>query len=192
MNRKASNEGSRDREKTLRYCHAGFAAFLAFGLAILTPSYSFQKPVEKIGNAVEEATERKSDISQKLSSLEEILRHEAISYFFHLDNEKRMLEGRTITFYNPVSSQTDDTPCEGAWTPQTGINFCNTKIPIVATRALDMGTLVIIEDAIYVVADKPHERYGSRFDILVNSKKDMEWGKKTANVEIIGRLVTIK
>ena len=72
----------------------------------------------------------------------------------------------TITTYQAVPGQTDETPCQGA---KAGIDFCNPPYPIVAVNGLPFGTKVVIRGTTYTVSDRMNSRYGSNhFDVLTD------------------------
>lgn len=105
------------------------------------------------------------------------------SFTFSETLQEESIGYRTITAYNAVEEQTDDTPCIGAL---KGIDFCNHKIPIVATNEVPLGSLVKINNTIYLVADRTNKRYKYRYDILFRSEKDaLEFGKQTLLVSKI-------
>ena len=71
----------------------------------------------------------------------------------------------TITTYQAVPGQTDQSPCVTA----NGTNACNPPYPIVAVNGITFGTKVIIQGITYTVADRMNSRYGSNhFDILTD------------------------
>ena len=94
-----------------------------------------------------------------------------------------VLGKRIITAYTASPEETDNTPCEGAL---AGINFCETKLAIVATNELPFGTRIEIDGKEYLVADRMNRRYQYRYDILMSSKVEaLQFGKQIKEVKII-------
>jgi len=93
----------------------------------------------------------------------------------------------TITAYNSIPGQTDDSPCITA----NGFNVCkhNTEDTI-AVNFLKFGTKVripeIFGDRIFVVRDRMHKRYTNRVDIWMINKADaIKLGKRLAKIEVL-------
>ena len=88
----------------------------------------------------------------------------------------------TITAYNTVPEQTDDTPCLGA-----GGNICGRNNVVACPRSIPLGTWVIIDDNYYQCLDRLAVKYDDRFDISFD--KDIqgakEFGKQYKEVIIL-------
>lgn len=93
----------------------------------------------------------------------------------------------TITAYNAVPEQTDNTPCITA----DGTDICKNKnIKIVAANWLPFGTKVRIPeyfgDTIFEVRDRMNPRYRDRLDILMESIPEAkQFGRRQLTVEIL-------
>lgn len=77
----------------------------------------------------------------------------------------------TITAYNTVPWQTDDTPCLGA-----GGNICGRNNVVACPRSIPLGTWVIIDDTYYECLDRLAVKYDDRFDISFD--KDIQGAKE--------------
>jgi len=92
-----------------------------------------------------------------------------------------------VTAYSSSVDETDDTPCITA----NGYNLCkHDKENVIACNFLPFGTKVrfpeLDPDKEYTVVDRMNERYNSRMDIWMTSKKKASiFGKKWLTVEII-------
>jgi len=170
-------------------------AFLfSVAIPLLFTSSLFSSAVDYVGSFVatnsyadEQIVEESSDPFEEIG---EQLRKEGIRYVPVGHESPKVLSERVVTAYNAVPEQTNDRPCEGAFTPHTGIDFCKTDLPIVATNELPLGTLVKIDDRIFIVADRTNGRYKYRYDILTPTLSEAkEWGKRTHVVEVIGKVV---
>ena len=88
----------------------------------------------------------------------------------------------TITAYNTVPEQTDNTPCLGA-----GGNICGRNNVVACPRSIPLGTWVIIDDIYYQCLDRLAIKYDDRFDISFD--KDIQgakdFGKQIKEVLII-------
>jgi hypothetical protein len=88
----------------------------------------------------------------------------------------------TITAYNTVPWQTDDTPCLGA-----GGDICGRNNVVACPRSIPLGTWVIIDDTYYECLDRLSVKYDDRFDISFD--KDIqgakEFGKQIKEVIIL-------
>ena len=88
----------------------------------------------------------------------------------------------TITAYNTVPEQTDNTPCLGA-----GGNICGRNNVVACPRSIPLGTWVIIDDNYYQCLDRLAVKYDDRFDISFD--KDIqgakEFGKQYKEVIIL-------
>lgn len=88
----------------------------------------------------------------------------------------------TITAYNTVPWQTDDTPCLGA-----GGDICGRNNVVACPRSIPLGTWVIIDDTYYECLDRLAVKYDDRFDISFD--KDIqgakEFGKQYKEVIIL-------
>ncbi len=89
----------------------------------------------------------------------------------------------TVTAYNTVPGQTDDTPCIAA----SGKNICGRSDVVACPKKYKFGTKFKIEGKIYVCEDRTAAKYGERIDISFG--KDVagakEWGKQVLEVEIL-------
>ena len=90
---------------------------------------------------------------------------------------------RTITAYNSVEDQTDDTPCISA----SGLNVCETEKEICATNEFPFGTRLLIDDKIICeVQDRTNSRYSHRIDLLMDNYDDaMDWGRKVLLINLV-------
>lgn len=77
----------------------------------------------------------------------------------------------TITAYNTVPWQTDDTPCLGA-----GGDICGRNNVVACPRSIPLGTWVIIDDTYYECLDRLAVKYDDRFDISFD--KDIQGAKE--------------
>lgn len=88
----------------------------------------------------------------------------------------------TVTAYNTVPEQTDNTPCLGA-----GGNICGRNNVVACPRSIPLGTWVIIDDTYYECLDRLAVKYDDRFDISFD--KDIrgakEFGKQLKEIKII-------
>jgi len=88
----------------------------------------------------------------------------------------------TITAYNTIPEQTDNTPCLGA-----GGNICGRNNVVACPRSIPLGTWVIIDNEYYQCLDRLALKYDDRFDISFD--KDIEgakeFGKQNKEVLII-------
>jgi len=88
----------------------------------------------------------------------------------------------TITAYNTIPEQTDNTPCLGA-----GGNICGRNNVVACPRSIPLGTWVIIDDTYYQCLDRLAVKYDDRFDISFD--KDIqgakEFGKQIKEVVIL-------
>jgi len=84
-----------------------------------------------------------------------------------------------ITAYNPTEEQCGANP---------EIMASGKKVyrgAMACPRWLEFGTLVGVDDELYVCEDRLHPDYEGRFDILMwNSEEALEWGVKQLKVEI--------
>lgn len=93
----------------------------------------------------------------------------------------------TITAYNSIPGQTDDTPCITA----NGFNVCEHGIEdTVAANFLKFGTKIkipdIFGDRIFIVRDRMNRRYTNRVDIWMLNRDDaLVLGKRLAKIEIL-------
>lgn len=77
----------------------------------------------------------------------------------------------TITAYNTIPEQTDNTPCLGA-----GGNICGRNNVVACPRSIPLGTWVIIDDTYYQCLDRLNIKYDDRFDISFD--KDIQGAKE--------------
>jgi hypothetical protein len=66
-----------------------------------------------------------------------------------------------VTGYNTVPAQTDNTPCVAA----SGANICGRTDVIACPRSIKFGTIIEINEKMYVCEDRLARKYDSRFDI---------------------------
>ena len=97
------------------------------------------------------------------------------------------------TAYNLTESQTDSTPCVGAWNN----NLCEIlrEEPgkcIVATRLYDNHTILCIEGfGRCEVLDKTSKKYGDRIDLLLPTYEEaINFGKRQINYRVIKGLTS--
>lgn len=96
----------------------------------------------------------------------------------------------TITAYNAVPEQTDDTPCITA----DGTNVClKSDINIIAANWLPFGAQVripeVFGDTIFEVHDRMNQRYTNRIDVLMNSvPQAKQFGLQQLEVEILSTI----
>jgi len=94
---------------------------------------------------------------------------------------------RTITAYNSVPEQTDDTPCITA----NGFNVCeHWTEDTIAANFLKFGTKVRIPelfgDRIFIVRDRMNKRFSDRVDVWMKEVPDArKFGKRTAYIEVV-------
>lgn len=93
----------------------------------------------------------------------------------------------TITAYNTVHAQTDNTPCISA----SGKNICGLDNVVACPRSIKLGTWVIIDGIYYQCLDRMNRRFENRFDISFD--KDiagaLEFGRQTKKVVIVDNSV---
>lgn len=93
----------------------------------------------------------------------------------------------SITAYNSLPEQTDDTPCITA----NGFDVCERNIEdTIAANFLEFGTKVRIPELfgnrIFIVRDRMNQRYPDRIDIWMLNKPDaIAFGLKYAKIEVI-------
>ena len=88
----------------------------------------------------------------------------------------------SISAYNSVPEQTDNTPCLGA-----GGHICG-RNDVVANNCLPIGTIVQIDGKIYEVYDRMNSRYGCEyFDIYMGMdiQGAKEFGRQIKEVIIL-------
>jgi 3D (Asp-Asp-Asp) domain-containing protein len=84
------------------------------------------------------------------------------------------------TGYAPSPYQTDSTPC---------LTAAGTRVRpgTVASNFLPMGTLLKIDNEIYIVEDRMNTRYYKAIDIFFPSTSSaLEFGRQTIEIEIVG------
>jgi 3D (Asp-Asp-Asp) domain-containing protein len=104
-------------------------------------------------------------------------------------NEIKVIRTKTVTItaYNAVPEQTDNTPCITA----DGTDICKNKnIKIVAANWLPFGTKVRIPkyfgDTIFEVHDRMNPKYNNRLDVLMESIPEAkQFGRRTLQIEIL-------
>ena len=89
----------------------------------------------------------------------------------------------TVTAYNSLSYQTDNTPCISA----SGMNVCETEDLICACpREFEFGTEFFINGRWWNCQDRLHSKYDDRIDLLIHTIEDAkEFGKQELEVYII-------
>jgi hypothetical protein len=91
------------------------------------------------------------------------------------------IKGATITGFNTVEWQTDETPCIAA-----GGNICGKDHVVACPRSIPLGTRVSIAGIDYTCLDRLALKYDARFDISFD--KDIEaaikFGKQKHNVKV--------
>jgi len=96
----------------------------------------------------------------------------------------------TITAYNAVPEQTDNTPCITA----DGTNVClESDINVIAANWLPFGARVRIPaafgDTIFEVHDRMNQRYTNRIDVLMDSvPQAKQFGLQQLEVEILSTI----
>ncbi|MDP2676420.1 MAG: hypothetical protein Q8O83_01920 [bacterium] len=162
-----------------------------FAPSLIGDAFEFVGSFMTQNSYAEEVSQEKE--SDSLGHLQNLLEKEGVLYESVKHESVGILSGRIVTAYNAVPEQTAGDPCEGAFTPHTGINFCDTNIPIVATNELPLGTIIKIDDQIFLVADRTNSRYKYRYDILTPTLAEAkEWGRRTHVVEVVGKIVKSK
>jgi 3D (Asp-Asp-Asp) domain-containing protein len=91
----------------------------------------------------------------------------------------------TVTAYNTVEWQTDNSPC----IPASGNNICGRTDVVACPRSIALGTTVSILGKSYVCEDRLHPRYDARFDISFD--KDIQgardFGKKELTIKVYAK-----
>jgi len=92
----------------------------------------------------------------------------------------------TVTAYNAIEYQTDNTPCISA----SGLNVCETDELICACpREFEFGTKFKINGKIYDCQDRLHLKYDDRIDLLMHTIEEAkEFGKQELKVYIESEL----
>lgn len=183
---------NKEERQMLRYCHSWISLVLASIMTFVPaaiPPMAEEAKKEQIKEVI-------TPIEEKITGLQGLLDEEAIPFAVRIYEDMITLEDRIVTAYNPVPEQTNSTPCQGAFSPHSGIDFCSTKIPIVATNELPLRTLVMIDDSVYIVGDRTNSRYKYRYDILQNKGGEAEqlqearkWGRQEHRIQVIGSIV---
>jgi len=94
---------------------------------------------------------------------------------------------RTVTAYNSLPEQTDDTPCITA----NGFNVCEHDIEdTIAANFLKFGTKVRIPelfgDRIFIVRDRMNQRFSDRVDVWMKDYEEArKLGKQNVQIEVI-------
>lgn len=98
-------------------------------------------------------------------------------------NEYPSLGIREISAYTLSEDETDNDFCITA----SGVNACESELPIIATNSLPFWTYVEIKGKEYVVLDRMNSRYqNGEMDILMRIKKEaIEFGRQRLEVKII-------
>ena len=93
----------------------------------------------------------------------------------------------TITAYNSIPGQTDDTPCITA----NGFDVCAHGVEdTVAANFLKFGTKIkipeVFGDRVFIVRDRMNKRYTNRVDIWMLNRDDaLKLGKRLAKIDIL-------
>ncbi len=96
--------------------------------------------------------------------------------------EYQSLGLKEISAYTLSREETDDDPCITA----SGINACESDLPIVATNKFPFWTWVEIDGKEYVVLDRMSKKYPFRFDILMKTKGEArQFGIQKIEVKLI-------
>ena len=97
--------------------------------------------------------------------------------------EFTLLGTYTITAYNALSYQTDNSPCISA----SGMNICEAGELICACpREFEFGTEFFINGRWWNCQDRLHSKYDDRIDLLMHTIEDAkEFGKQELEVYII-------
>jgi 3D (Asp-Asp-Asp) domain-containing protein len=89
----------------------------------------------------------------------------------------------TVTGFNTVEAQTDNTPCVSA----SGDNICGRRDVVACPSRVPLGTWVEINERRYECLDRTASKYDGRFDISFD--KDVEaalnWGRRDVKVTIL-------
>ncbi len=94
----------------------------------------------------------------------------------------------TVSAYNSVASQTDNSPTLAAWgdTLIPGMRCVAVSRDLMAL-GLKHNVRIKIEglDGVYIVKDKMHRRWNNRIDLYmgVDVKKARKWGKKKLKIQ---------
>jgi len=88
----------------------------------------------------------------------------------------------TVYAYNPTTNQCDNSPNITA----SGYNNNSRKFNVVANNCLPFGSVVSINNILYVVLDRMNKRYNcNTFDILMNNYQDaINFGKQQLSIKI--------
>ena len=89
----------------------------------------------------------------------------------------------TVTGFNTVKAQTDNTPCIAA----SGDNICGRKDVVACPHRLPLGTWVEINGRRYECLDRTARKYDGRFDISFDKdiKAALTWGKRRVQVTVL-------
>jgi len=89
----------------------------------------------------------------------------------------------TVTAYNTLEAQTDDTPCIAA----SGDNICGRRDVVACPSRIPLGTWVVINEERYECLDRTARKYDGRFDISFDKdvQAALEWGKPHLEVTIL-------
>lgn len=89
---------------------------------------------------------------------------------------------REATAYTLSRDETDNDPCMTA----SGVNACESDLPIVATNELPFWVWVEIDGKEYVVLDRMNSRFKTRYDILMKTKGEaIQFGIQKVIVKVI-------
>jgi 3D (Asp-Asp-Asp) domain-containing protein len=89
----------------------------------------------------------------------------------------------TVTAYNTVRGQTDDTPCIAA----SGDNICGRTDVVACPRRVPLGTWVEIKGKRYECLDRTAKKHDGRFDISFGKdvQAALNWGIPRVMVTIL-------
>lgn len=128
---------------------------LLFVIFTITPAYVFE--------IKQELKEIKQELKEVKETVREIPQPESLNIVSKVSEEFY----RYVTAYNLTKTQTDSTPCIGAW----GDNLCqlSNTLNICATNEFPYRTVLLIDGEKYTVLDRTNPRYTKRIDILMDT-----------------------
>ena len=102
---------------------------------------------------------------------------------FEIPQERRRTIEATITAYNLIPEQTDDTPCISA----SGHNICGKRHVVACPRSVELGTWIIIDGVWYQCLDRLAVKYDNRFDVSFDKdvKGALAFGRQIKKVVIV-------
>ena len=89
----------------------------------------------------------------------------------------------TVTGFNTVAAQTDNTPCIAA----SGDNICGRRDVVACPRHVPLGTWVEINGRRFECLDRTASKYNGRFDISFDKdiQAALNWGIRRIPVRIL-------